>query len=254
MTAPDSSALATSPPAGNTASAMRATVRSAADWLVAHQKPDGHWVGPAESNACMEAEWCLALWFLGLPDHPLRPRLATALLQTQRPDGSWEIYRGAPNGDINATVEAYAALRSVGHRDDEPALALARHWIEAKGGLRNIRVFTRYWLALLGEWPWEKTPNVPPEVIWFPTWFPFSIYNFAQWARATLMPIAVLSAHRPSRPLPPERRLDALFPGGPRALRLRTAASSRRRRVGCVFPRHGQGAPRPPESRRIGSS
>lgn len=211
---PDSSAPDGALAAGNSASAMRATLRSAADWLIAHQKPDGHWVGPAESNACMEAEWCVALWFLGLDDHPLRPRLAAALLETQRPDGSWEIYRGAPNGDINATVEAYSALRSVGRGDDEPSLARARQWIEAKGGLRNVRVFTRYWLALLGEWPWEKTPNVPPEVIWFPTWFPFNIYNFAQWARATLMPIAVLSAHRPSRPLPPGLRLDALFPGG----------------------------------------
>jgi squalene-hopene/tetraprenyl-beta-curcumene cyclase len=162
----------------------------------------------------MEAQWCLALWFMGLADHPLRPRLAQALLETQRPDGAWQIYHGAPNGDINTTVEAYAALRSVGHRDDEPALARAREWIMRKGGLRNVRVFTRYWLALLGEWPWEKTPNLPPEVVWLPLWFPFSIYNFAQWARATLMPIAILSARRPSRPLPPENRLDALFPGG----------------------------------------
>ena len=66
--------------------------------------------------------------------------------------------------------------------------------------MRNIRVFTRYWLALIGEWPWEKTPNLPPEVVWLPLWFPFSIYNFAQWARATLMPIAVLSARRPAAP------------------------------------------------------
>ena len=94
------------------------------------------------------------------------------------------------------------------------SLDKARDWIASKGGLRNIRVFTRYWLALIGEWPWEKTPNLPPEVIWLPLWFPFSIYNFAQWARATLMPIALLSARRPSRPLPPDRRLDALFPGG----------------------------------------
>ena len=35
---------------------------------------------------------------------------------------------------------------------------------KSKGGLRNVRVFTRYWLALIGEWPWEKTPNLPPEV------------------------------------------------------------------------------------------
>ena len=200
--------------AHNFRSAMQSTARAAAGWLIDRQKPDGHWVGRAESNACMEAQWCLALWFLGLDDHPLRRRLGNALLQTQRPDGAWQIYYGAPNGDINTTVEAYAALRSLGHRDDEPALAKALEWIASKGGLRNIRVFTRYWLALIGEWPWEKTPNAPPEVVWFPLWFPFSIYNFAQWARATLMPIAVLSARRPSRPLPPENRLDALFPGG----------------------------------------
>ncbi len=194
--------------------ALQAAVRAAAGWLVDHQKPDGHWVGRAESNACMEAQWCLALWFVGLENHPLRPRLAQAILETQRPDGAWEIYRGAPNGDINTTVEAYAALRSMGHRDDEPALERARAWIASKGGLRNVRVFTRYWLALIGEWPWEKTPNIPPEVIWFPKWFTFSIYNFAQWARATLMPLSILSARRPSRPFAPENRLDALFPAG----------------------------------------
>src|SRR5450631_2453741 len=194
--------------------AVQSTVRAAAEWLIDHQKPDGHWVGPAESNACLDAQWCLALWFLGLENHPLRVRLGQSLLDTQRPDGSWQVYYDAPNGDINATVEAYAALRSLGHRDEEPALSKARAWIFAKGGLRNVRVFTRYWLALIGEWPWEKTPNIPPEVIWFPLWFPFSIYNFAQWARATLMPITILSARRPSRPLPPENRLNALFPEG----------------------------------------
>ena len=36
------------------------------------------------------------------------------LLDTQREDGAWEIYFNAPNGDINATVEAYAALRCHG--------------------------------------------------------------------------------------------------------------------------------------------
>jgi squalene-hopene/tetraprenyl-beta-curcumene cyclase len=198
----------------NFPAALAATVENAALWLVDGQRPDGHWVGRAESNSCMEAQWCLALWFLGLEHHPLRQRLGQSLLDTQRPDGAWQIYHGAPNGDINTTVEAYAALRSLGHTDDEPALAKALEWIHSKGGLRNVRVFTRYWLALIGEWPWEKTPNIPPEVIWFPLWFPFSIYNFAQWARATLMPIAVLSARRPSRPLPAKRRLDALFPGG----------------------------------------
>ncbi len=123
-------------------------------------------------------------------------------------------YFGAPNGDINATVEAYAALRSLGYDKDAAELERARRWILEKGGLRNVRVFTRYWLALIGEWPWHKTPNLPPEVMWLPRWFPFCIYNFAQWARATLVPLTVLSAHRLARPLATERRLDELFPAG----------------------------------------
>ncbi|MEO1243861.1 MAG: squalene--hopene cyclase [Pseudomonadota bacterium] len=193
---------------------LAASIDAAADWLSATQKPEGYWVGRLESNACMEAQWILALWFMGLEDHPLRARMTHGLKETQRPDGSWQIYHDAPAGDINTTVEAYAALRSMGMPKDDPAMRRAHQWIMSKGGLKNIRVFTRYWLALIGEYPWERTPNLPPEVIYFPNWFPFSIYNFAQWARATLMPIAVLSARRPSRPLPPENRLDEFFPEG----------------------------------------
>ena len=199
---------------GNFSAALSRSIEDAADWLAERQKPEGCWVGRLESNACMEAQWRLALWFMELDDHPLCARLAQSLRGTQRPDGSWEIYHDAPAGDINTTVEAYAALRCDGDAPDAPHMVRARDWIISKGGLRNIRVFTRYWLALIGEWPWTKTPNLPPEVIHFPNWFVFSIYNFAQWARATLMPIAVLSARRPSRPLPPDRRLDDLFPEG----------------------------------------
>lgn len=210
----DDEPVVTGPGSTDDRVALRDTVDRAVRWLMGHQRQDGHWVGVVETNACMEAQWCLALWFLGLEDHPLRPRLARSLVETQREDGSWHVYHGAPTGDINATVEAYAALRSMGYREDDPQLVRARDWIADKGGLRHVRVFTRYWLALIGEWPWEQTPNLPPEVIWLPRWFPFSIYNFAQWARATMMPLAILSARRPSRPLPPGNRLDALFPQG----------------------------------------
>ena len=195
---------------------VKGAMDAAAHWLADRQNEQGYWVGALQSNACMEAQWILALWVMGLEHHPIRPRLANALRQSQRPDGSWDIYHGAPAGDINTTVESYAALRAMGDAADAPHMARAHAWIMAKGGLKDIRVFTRYWLALIGEWPWEKTPNLPPEVIFFPNWFVFSIYNFAQWARATLMPIAVLAARRPVRRLPKARRLDELFPKGRR--------------------------------------
>jgi squalene-hopene/tetraprenyl-beta-curcumene cyclase len=194
-------------------SRLNEAVERAIDWLDRQQTPEGFWVGILESSHSMEAEWLLAMHFLGY-EHPRKPDLVRTLLAAQRPEGAWESYYEAPQGDINSTVECYAALRCVGMSPDEPPLLKAREWILAHGGLAEVRVFTRYWLALIGEWPWERTPNLPPEVIANPKWFPFNIYNFASWARATLLPLAVLSARRAVRPLPPERRLDELFPNG----------------------------------------
>jgi len=193
---------------------LDAAIASALDWSSANQETDGHWVGRLESNCCMEAQWILALHFVGWPDHPVRDELVRAVLREQRPDGSWEVFRDAPAGDINTTVECYVALRSAGHSKDDERLTRARKWIENRGGLGKVRVFTRYWLATIGVWPWEKTPNLPPEIVYAPRWFTFSIYNFASWARATLMPLAILSARRPVRPLPGGDRLDELFPEG----------------------------------------
>ncbi|KAJ3202582.1 hypothetical protein HDU83_005284 [Entophlyctis luteolus] len=189
------------------------TLRRSTAALAKVQHDDGHFVGVVQTNATVDAEWCLALWCIGLDNHPLRNRLGRALLNSQRPDGSWEVFYGAPTGDINATVEAYAALCSLGIQKNSDHLSRARNWIFAKGGLSGIRVFTRYWLALIGEWPWRHTPNIPPEVL-VSQLHGFSIYSLAQWARATLMPIGLLSSQRPVRRLPDAWRLDELFPGG----------------------------------------
>jgi squalene-hopene/tetraprenyl-beta-curcumene cyclase len=184
------------------------------DWLAKDQLPEGFWAGMLESNCCMEAQWVLAMHFLGVKDDPKMPGIIRAILKEQRPDGSWEVYHQAPMGDINTTVECYAALRSVGYKPEEEPLRQAREWILSHGGLKKTRNFTRIWLALIGEWPWEFTPVVPPELILLPTWMPFNIYWFASWARATIVPLSIVSSRRPVRPLPPDRRLDELFPGG----------------------------------------
>ena len=189
------------------------SIDRAIGWLDGDQLPDGYWVGMLESSPCIEAEWLLAMHFLGIT-HPRQRDLVSTLIAAQRGDGAWEAYHAAPQGDINATVESYAALRSVGMAPNHPVLERAREWILSHGGLPKVRVFTRYWLALIGEWPWDETPNLPPEVIANPKWFPFNIYNFSSWARATLIPLAVLSSHRAVRPLPEDRRLDELFPDG----------------------------------------
>lgn len=189
-------------------------IEMAKSWLWKQQQPSGFWVGKLESNACMEAEWLLAFHVMGINDHPLKTGLVKRLLQGQRDDGAWEIYYDAPHGDINATVESYTALRASGLSASHPKLVKAREWIFAHGGLKNIRVFTRFWLALIGEWPWNKTPALPPEIIYFPLWFPFNIYHFACWARATIVPLCILSHRQAVTPLAEASRLDELFPDG----------------------------------------
>jgi squalene-hopene/tetraprenyl-beta-curcumene cyclase len=188
-------------------------LNAAFDWLLANQKPEGFWAGMVESNSCMEAEWLICAHILGV-ELPMREGFLRTLFNRQRPDGAWDIFPGAPSGDINSTVEVYAALRAMGESRQRPELARARAWILSHGGLANVRVFTRYWLALIGVWPWTDTPNLPPEIIRLPRWFPFNLYNFAQWARATMVPLAILSARRPVFPLPDGDRLDELIPEG----------------------------------------
>ena len=203
-------------PAGTTpgVDCLSEAIAGAIEWLLQRQDPEGFWVGMLESNSCMEAQWILAMHFLGIRDEKKLAGMVASILNEQRVDGSWEVYHNAPAGDINTTVECYAALRAAGFSADQEPISRARAWILERGGLSQTRVFTRYWLALIGEWPWQDTPTLPPELICTPLWFPFNIYHFASWARATIIPLSVLSARRPVKILPPESRLDELYPMG----------------------------------------
>ncbi|MDI9570327.1 MAG: squalene--hopene cyclase [Pseudomonadota bacterium] len=202
-----------SPLGGNNAPPEGSPLARAVAWLLRAQLPGGYWNAPVETNCCMEAQWVLAMTFCGLY-HPKTKGVVDYIVNAQRPDGSWEVYRHAEQGDINTTVECYAALRYAGFPPEEKMLRNARRWLLANDWTDKIRVFTKYWLALFGEWPWEHTPDLPPEIVYLPKWFPFNIYHFASWARATIMPLAIVSAEKPVKPLPPHLRLDELFPAG----------------------------------------
>jgi squalene-hopene/tetraprenyl-beta-curcumene cyclase len=78
-------------------------------------------------------------------------------------------------------------------------MAAAAAWIRERGGVPATRVFTRIWLALFGKWPWDDLPVMPPELIYLPAWFPLNVYDWACWARQTIVPLTVVSALRPAR-------------------------------------------------------
>jgi squalene-hopene/tetraprenyl-beta-curcumene cyclase len=163
--------------------------------LLELQHPDGWWVGELESNATMIAEHVFWLHVLGLRDPETDRKLAAELLARRRDDGTWANWWEGPP-DLSTTIESYAALKLLG----VDAGDATRSYISVEGGIRRSRVFTKCFLALLGQWPWQDIPTVPVELVLLPSSAPFSIYNFACWARQTMVPLSVMMALRPVRP------------------------------------------------------
>ncbi|MEU4041104.1 squalene--hopene cyclase [Streptomyces antibioticus] len=205
--------------AGGQEAAVRAVQRATAH-LLARQDAEGWWKGDLETNVTMDAEDLLLRQFLGIRDEATTQATALFVRGRQREDGTWATFHGGPP-DLSATVEAYVALRLAGDAPDAPHMALAAAWIRDRGGIAAARVFTRIWLALFGWWKWEDLPELPPELLYFPKWFPLSIYNFGCWARQTIVPLTVVSAKRPVRPAPfplDELHTDPDLPNPPRPL------------------------------------
>jgi squalene-hopene/tetraprenyl-beta-curcumene cyclase len=165
------------------------------------QNPGGWWKGELETNVTMDAEDLLLREFLGIREPVATERAATWIRSRQRADGSWSLFYGGP-ADLSTTVEAYVALRLAGDPSDAEHMRLAAEVVRDLGGLERTRVFTRVWLALFGAWRWEDLPVLPPELMGLPPWAPLNIYDFACWARQTIVPLTIVFAHRPQRPLP----------------------------------------------------
>jgi squalene-hopene/tetraprenyl-beta-curcumene cyclase len=185
----------------DTSAAARSALTNAVEKLRSLQHPDGWWKGELETNVTMDAEDLLLREFLGVRESGATERTAAWIRSRQRADGSWSLFHGGP-ADLSTTVEAYVALRLAGDRPDAAHMRAAAELVRELGGLEHARVFTRVWLALFGAWPWEQLPALPPELMLLPPWAPLNIYDFACWARQTIVPLSIVFAHRPQRPLP----------------------------------------------------
>ncbi len=175
------------------------------------QYPDGYWWGELESNPTMEAEYLMLTYFLDAVDRERWRKIVNYILGRQREDGSWGQYFGAP-GDLSTSVECYFALKLAGVSPDTQAMARARRFILSKGGVPRVRVFTKIWLSLFGQWDWKGVPVLPPELMLFPNWFPVNIYEFSSWARATIVPLLIVLDRKPVKPVPPGAAIDELYP------------------------------------------
>lgn len=200
-------------PLGRANSSLDVAINRTHEMLRDIQHSEGWWWGELESNLTMEAEYVFLTHILGIPDHERNRKIANYIEGRQQPDGGWSMYYGAPS-DLSTTVECYTALKMAGRDVDSPVMRNARELILARGGVPNTRVFTKIWLAMIGQWEWSGTPYLLPEIIFLPKWVPFNIYSFASWTRATVVPMTVILSENPTFPLSPEHAIDELFPLG----------------------------------------
>ncbi len=172
----------------------------AVDWLVSAQSPEGWWSGELETNVTMTAEHVLLFRFLGMPLDDIRSGAIRQLLHHQRTDGSWALYYDGP-ADLSTTIESYVALKVLGVDEQRTEMRKALVVIHRAGGVASARVFTKIWLALFGKYPWSGVPSLPPELVYFPLWMPFNLYDFACWARGTVAPLTIVVSKKPIRDL-----------------------------------------------------
>ena len=180
--------------------------------LLSLQDARGWWKAELQTNVTMDAEDLLLREFLGIRDPALTERAARWIRSQQRTDGSWANFFGGP-GELSTTAEAYVALRLAGDDPQAEHMRSAAAFVRDAGGLQNARVFTHIWLAMFGAWPWDQVPTLPPELILLPHWVPLNVYDFACWARQTVVAISVVLAYRPQRRF--EFTLDELYADGP---------------------------------------
>jgi len=173
------------------------TIERAQRSLVEKQHADGYWHAPLEANAEMNAEFIIFNHFMDVVDIEQEAKLKKFLLDQQNADGSWSLFPEGP-GHLSTSIEAYFALKLAGMRAGDETMIQARRWILSQGGIENCGTLARFYLAAMGQVPWDATASVPVEVALLPSWFPFNMYELSSWARGTTFALMILQATRPA--------------------------------------------------------
>src|SRR5262245_35053268 len=184
-------------------SSIRSAVERSVSLLLSRQAFDGHWVGELQGDTILESEYLLLLAFLGRERDAWVAKIARYLLAQQMPEGGWNNYPEGPP-DLSVSVKAYFALKLAGHDPNADYMVRARELIRSLGGAARCNSFTKFYLALLGQFPYANCPAVPPEIMFLPRWAYFNIYAMSSWTRTIVIPLTIFYACKPVRELPAE--------------------------------------------------
>jgi squalene-hopene/tetraprenyl-beta-curcumene cyclase len=201
---------------GNTlASAASEAARRSAAHIARLQKPDGEWCAELTADSTLESDYILfQLWLYPPVNGVWHPqtrsqvdKAAQSILRRQLRDGGFNIYKEGPS-EISASVKAYFALKLAGIAADDSRMVRLRQRIMAMGGIQAANSYVKINLSLFDLYPREHCPSIPPEV----ALLPFNVlYQMSSWSRTIVVPLAIVHAADPHRPVPAGFNLDELW-------------------------------------------
>jgi squalene-hopene/tetraprenyl-beta-curcumene cyclase len=183
------------------------------EFLLSQQQPEGYWCGEFEADSMLEADYIFLHTLLESGDSGRLQRAFAEMMRYQNEDGSWSTYPGGP-GNISLSVKCYSSAKLMGLKADDPRLVRCREWVLAHGGVVATNTFTKMYLCALGEYDYDAVPAIPPEIVLFPNWFYFNLYEISSWSRSILVPLAIMYAKKPFKRIPTEQGIDELYVGG----------------------------------------
>jgi squalene-hopene/tetraprenyl-beta-curcumene cyclase len=189
---------------------IQKAIRNTSQFYLANQNAEGYWWEELESNVSITSEYLMLHHLLGLSEARKERGIVRYLLSQQRSNGCWGLYYG-DEGNLSTTIEAYFALKLAGEDPQSKPLRKAREYILDRGGIEAARVFTKIWLALFGQYEWDKIPSMPVELVLLPSHCYFSIYEFSSWARATIVPLSIVLNIRPRFSLSAKQQIHELY-------------------------------------------
>jgi squalene-hopene/tetraprenyl-beta-curcumene cyclase len=202
------------------ASRVGAAMDAARKLLFSAQHEEGYWCGELEADTTLESDYLVLHTLLGTVDPVRFQKAANWIIQHQNEDGGWSICPTGPS-NISVSVKAYFALKLAGYQADHPALERAREKILALGGVTEVNTFAKIYLCFFGQYDYDAVPAIPPEIVLFPKWFWFNLYEISSWSRAILVPLSICYAKKPFKKIPRKMGIEELFVGGMQKSRMR---------------------------------
>ena len=188
-------------------------IHRAQEHLLQLQHEAGHWHGELLVDSTLCSDTIQYMHWSERVDPTLQAHCAEHIRSRQLADGGWNIYEGGPS-EINASVKAYFALKLAGDLPLAAWMKEARANILRLGGIPQMNTYAKFYLAMLGQFPWKFLPTIPVELFLLPKWFFFNLHEMSSWSRAMIAPLAILNHFKPTRTLPPHLQLHELYPAG----------------------------------------